>query len=241
MKIEQRIQEDTKTATSFADLTKGYINQWLSTLHGEAEKVDAMNNGFTNMIVRKNQALIGVANQNLKLSAEPLDICNTYSVSTALNDLTCGALQSTYDNTSTYIKNLKNPYVVAHDVDDYKIDDIDTVAISTAPVILPDEPVLNKAKVLREQAYKSTVYSVMSSIKQSRENIANPLLNSAKDDFSGDSIKKIQETYARSQLYRKMAVMQAKMLAAQLNAYKQSLQKETVLAMQLSQDSNQGS
>ena len=73
------------------------------------------------------------------------------------------------------------------------------------------------------------------SIKTDQENLYNPLTNQAADDFGTDEIKKIQESYSKSQLYRKMAVMLAQKNYADMLAYKHQLQSELAMTMQLLQ------
>jgi hypothetical protein len=73
------------------------------------------------------------------------------------------------------------------------------------------------------------------SIKTDQVNLFNPLTNQAADDFGANEIKKIQEGYSKSQLYRKIAVMLAQMNDADMLAYKHQLQNELAMTMELLQ------
>jgi hypothetical protein len=235
LKRANMVKEDVN---SFLSLSSGYKNQVQSTMQGKSEQVDAMDNGFSNMIARNVSAMLSVSNQSLQESSQPLDICDTYALSHSYNDIVCESLSDIYDSTTSYVMGIHNSNSIYHNADAYKVADPMTVAVTSSPVIKSDYSVIKKNDLLREEAFKSSVYTVIKSVKSDEENGLNPLLNSAQDDFSGVKLKNTQEHYGRSQLYRSIAVMKAKMLSAQLDHYKQSLQKEFVLALELSQSLN---
>lgn len=227
-----------KNIMDFTVLDNIFDSQWRSSQQGVASMVDSVDNGFANMIVRQNQTQVDIQNQQMRLSSKPLDICDSISVSAALNDLVCDALESMASDTQDYSERLTQPYQVAHDVDSYKISDISTVAVSTAPKVQVNQAVTKQTEILEEQVFKTTVFATLDSIKLDRENIINPLTNSALDDFSPEEVQKIQEEYSKSQLYRKMLVMRAKMLSASMTDYKHQLQQEMILALSLLSKNN---
>jgi hypothetical protein len=237
-KMLERLKSFEETAQSFNDLKKEYINKYVGQIQGASNYADALNNAFANQIIRNNQSRLSAENQRLKMSSEPVDICSNYSLSSALNDLACGSLSSLSDSSVNFIKKSQNHELVSKDATSHKVSDINTIAVTTLPVIDKTDKnndVMTQVNHLQEQAYKSTVHTLTQSIKSDHKNLYNPLTNQTADDFGTDEIKKIQETYNKSQLYRKMAVMLAQKNYAAMLAYKHQLQSELAMAMQLLQ------
>lgn len=234
-KTTEYLKKATDVSSLFKDLSGTYMNNTTSQVEGSGIYSSAFNNGVANMIVRNNQARFNNANQALAMSSAPVNVCGAYSLSNALNDLACQSLSQLSSNTQTYIKTSKNPYQVAHDASKHKITDISTIAVSTLPSVQSQDDVLKNADVLQEQAYKTSVSVFTDSIKNDKENLYNPLSNQAIDDFSDKAVKEIQESDNKSQIYRKMAVMQASYLTASMLSYKHELEKEMALSLQLLQ------
>ncbi len=169
------------------------------------------------------------------MSSEPVDVCGNYSLSSALNDLACESLSALSESSSQFIQDSQNHELVAKNAATHEVTDINTIAVSTLPIIDRNSDVEQQAVQLQEQAYKAMARSLVQSIKTDQVNLFNPLTNQAADDFGANEIKKIQESYSKSQLYRKIAVMVAQMNYADMLAYKHQLQNELAMAMQLLQ------
>lgn len=237
-KMTERLKSFQEMVQSFNQLKNEYINKYVGQIQGASDYTDALNNGFANQIIRNNQARLSAENQRLRMSNEPVNICGSYSLSTALNDLACESLSSLSDSSVDFIKKSQNHELVSKDASSNKVTDINTIAVTTLPVIDKkgkNNDVMTQVDYLQEQAYKSIVHTLTQSIKSDHKNLYNPLSNQAADDFGTDEIKNIQETYNKSQIYRKMAVMLAQKNYAAMLSYKHQLQSELAMAMQLLQ------
>ena len=235
LKMADRLKSLQEMAQSFNDLKNEYINKYMAQIDGSSGAVDVFNNGFTNEIARNNQARLDSENQRLSMSAQPVDVCGNYSLSHALNDLACQSLSAWAENGSNYIRKSQNHELLARDASTQNVDDINTITVSTLPVVDHNIHIEKQAEQLQELAYKATANTLTQSIKIDQVNLYNPLTNQAADDFSAYEIKKIQEDYSKSQLYRKMAVMLAQKNYADMLAYKHQLQDELAMTMQLLQ------
>ena len=235
LKMADRLKSLQEMAQSFNDLKNEYINKYMAQIQGSSGSVDVINNSFSNEIVRNNQARLDGENQRLRISSQAVDVCGNYSLSNALNDLACDSLSALAENGSNYIQKSQNHELVAKDAATYNVSDINTMTLSTLPIIDHSNDVEKQAEQLQEQAYKGTANTLTQSIKIDQANLYNPLTNKAADDFGTDEIKKIQENYSKSQLYRKMAVMLAQKNYADMLAYKHQLQSELAMTMQLLQ------
>jgi len=235
LKMADRLKSLQEMAQSFNDLKNEYINKYMAQIQGSSGSVDVINNSFSNEIVRNNQARLDGENQRLRISSQAVDVCGNYSLSNALNDLACDSLSALAENGSNYIQKSQNHEWVAKDAATHNVSDINTMTLSTLPIIDHSNDVEKQAEQLQEQAYKGTANTLTQSIKIDQANLYNPLTNKAADDFGTDEIKKIQENYSKSQLYRKMAVMLAQKNYADMLAYKHQLQSELAMTMQLLQ------
>jgi hypothetical protein len=235
LKVADRLKSLQEMAQSFNDLKNEYINKYMVQIQGSSGSVDVINNGFANHIVRNNQARLDSENQRLRMSSEPVDVCGNYSLSSALNDLACESLSALGKSSSQFIQNSQNHELVAKNAATREVTDINTIAVSTLPIIDCNSDVEQQAVQLQEQAYKAMAHSLVQSIKTDQVNLFNPLTNQAADDFGANEIKKIQEGYSKSQLYRKIAVMLAQMNDADMLAYKHQLQNELAMTMELLQ------
>ncbi len=235
LKVADRLKSLQEMAQSFNDLKNEYINKYMVQIQGSSGSVDVINNGFANHIVRNNQARLDSENQRLRMSSEPVDVCGNYSLSSALNDLACESLSALSESSSQFIQDSQNHELVAKHAATHEVTDINTIAVSTLPIIDRNSDVEQQAVQLQEQAYKAMARSLVQSIKTDQVNLFNPLTNQSADDFGANEIKKIQESYSKSQLYRKIAVMVAQMNYADMLAYKHQLQNELAMAMQLLQ------
>lgn len=235
LKVADRLKSLQEMAQAFNGLKNEYINKYRAQIQGSSGSVDVINNGFSNEIVRNNQAKLDSENQRLRMSSEPVDVCGNYSLSSALNDLACESLSALGKSSSQFIQNSQNHELVAKNAATHEVTDMNTIAVSTLPVIDRNSDVEQQAVQLQEQAYKAMAHSLAQSIKTDQVNLFNPLTNQAADDFGAKEIKKIQEIYSKSQLYRKIAVMVAQMNYADMLAYKHQLQNELAMAMQLLQ------
>ncbi len=235
LKVADRLKSLQEMAQSFNDLKNEYINKYMAQIQGSSGSVDVINNGFSNEIVRNNQAKLDSENQRLRMSSEPVDVCGNYSLSSALNDLACESLSALSESSSQFIQDSQNHELVAKHAATHEVTDMNTIAVSTLPVIDRNSDVEKQAVQLQEQAYKAMAHSLAQSIKTDQVNLFNPLTNQAADDFGVNEIKKIQESYSKSQLYRKIAVMVAQMNYADMLAYKHQLQNELAMTMELLQ------
>jgi hypothetical protein len=235
LKVADRLKSLQEMAQAFNGLKNEYINKYRAQIQGSSGSVDVINNGFSNEIVRNNQAKLDSENQRLRMSSEPVDVCGNYSLSSALNDLACESLSALSESSSQFIQDSQNHELVAKHAATHEVTDINTIAVSTLPIIDRNSDVEQQAVQLQEQAYKAMARSLVQSIKTDQVNLFNPLTNQSADDFGANEIKKIQESYSKSQLYRKIAVMVAQMNYADMLAYKHQLQNELAMAMQLLQ------
>lgn len=121
-----------------------------------------------------------------------MDICEVYSLSTALNDFVCDSLSTLGNSSSQFIQISQNHEKVAKDADSHKINDINTISVTTLPAVNKNDDVETQSDRLQEQAYKSTVNTLTTSIKLDQENLYNTLSNQANNDFGTDEIKRFK-------------------------------------------------
>ncbi|MBK2125660.1 hypothetical protein [Fangia hongkongensis] len=103
------LQQTEQAVDQFRQSVKEWTKQLNADIAGTSAEVDALNNGFANSIVRQNQALNDVFNNELKMQMQPSsDACSTYSVSNALNDAMCDFISSVADASQTRVSNFLN-------------------------------------------------------------------------------------------------------------------------------------
>ncbi len=93
----------------FNQSIKQWTNQLNANIQGQAEAVNAMNNGFANSIVRNNQAMDDHFNNDLRMQMQPsMDACATYSVANSLNDAVCSFLTNVSSSSESRVSNYLN-------------------------------------------------------------------------------------------------------------------------------------
>ncbi len=203
--------------------------------------VDTIDNGVANMNSRINSMLANVQNNELKKQIQPLDDCNSYATSTALNDLTCQVLGGDAKLGNAFAKNVFDPDVGIKRVLSSKHPDInDTSWISQVQVKkpLPDAPLIDQYNALRKAAFFGTSHYTLSHLKQKQTNMVNVMGNVAIDNFAAKATE-AREKLNPSQLLRAMAVSMARQTFVMMMHYKDQISREQVLAEQLTLETKQ--
>ncbi len=216
----------------FSNLNKQYQNYAKTVQLGAGEQVDTINNAASNTVSRINAMFGNVSNERLKQSEQSVDICTDYATSMALNDFVCDALNKISSSGDSFSKNIFDPYAPTKNIDQKKIDDTSLLTNVYVNKALPKASIMEQYYPYRQAAFYGTSQAVLSTVKNQRESMVNPLANTSIDNMSPDAIQQIQDD-SRSQVMRKMAVMKAQRLAAMMMQYKDELNSEYVLAQRL--------